>query len=229
MWLGPAPSRPYNRAYLPFVWRGWYDFGCGAIGDMGCYSFDTIFRVLKLGPPASVEASSTRTFKETYPSASIMHFQFPARGEMPPVRLTWYDGGLRPPRPAELEDGREMGRENEGLLFVGDRGSILCGFNGSDPRLIPESKMQEFKQPPKTLPRSAGNYREWIEACKGGKPGGANFEFEGPVTEALLLGNVALRAGKKLYWDGPGMKVVNPPDAQQYVTSEYRPGVSPLL
>lgn len=229
LWLGPAPSRPYNRAYLPFVWRGWYDFGCGAIGDMGCYSFDTIFRVLKLGPPASVEASSTRTFKETYPAASIMHFQFPARGEMPPVRLTWYDGGLRPLRPVELEDGREMGRENEGLLFIGDRGSILCGFNGSDPRLIPESKMQEFKQPPKTLPRSDGNYREWIQACKGGKPGGANFEFEGPVTEALLLGNVALRAGKKLYWDGPSMKVVNPAEAQQYVSSEYRPGVSPLL
>ena len=229
LWLGPAPFRPFNRAYLPFVWRGWYDFGCGAIGDMGCYSFDTIFRALKLGPPASVEASSTRAFKETYPAASIMHFQFPARGEMPPVRLTWYDGGLRPSRPAELEDGREMGRENEGLLFIGDRGSILCGFNGSDPRLIPESKMQEFKQPPKTLPRSAGNYREWIECCKGGKPGGANFEFEGPVTEALLLGNVALRAGKKLYWDGPSMKVVSPAEAQQYVTSEYRPGVSPLL
>jgi len=145
---------------------------------------------------------------------------------MPPVRLTWYDGGLRPPRPPELEDSREMGHENEGLLFVGDNGSILCGFNGSDPRLIPETRMQEFQQPPKTLSRSPGNYREWIEACKGGKPGGANFEFEGPVTETVLLGNVALRTGKKLYWDGPNMKVVNPVEAQQYVTSEYRPGFS---
>ena len=226
LWLGPAPARPYNRAYLPFVWRGWYDFGCGAIGDMGCYSFDTVFRVLKLGAPVAVEAISTKNFKETYPAASIMHFEFPARAEMPPVRLTWYDGGLRPPRPPELEDSREMGRENEGLLFVGDKGSILCGFNGSDPRLIPESRMQEFQQPPKTLSRSPGNYREWIEACKGGKPGGANFEFEGPVTETVLLGNVALRTGKKLYWDGPNMKVVNPVEAQQYVTSEYRPGFS---
>jgi predicted dehydrogenase len=226
LWLGPAPFRPYHRAYLPFVWRGWFDFGCGAIGDMGCYSFDTIFRVLKLGPPASVEASSTKTFKETFPAASIMHFQFPARGELPPVRLAWYDGGLRPPRPPELEDGREMGRENEGLLFVGDRGSILCGFNGSDPRLIPESRMREFQQPPKSLPRSPGNYREWIEACKGGKPGGANFEFEGPITEALLLGNVALRTGKKIYWDGPNMKVTGPAEAQQYVSAEYRPGFS---
>jgi hypothetical protein len=117
-----------------------------------------------------------------------------------------------------------MGRENEGLLFLGDKGSILCGFNGSDPRLIPESRMQEFKEPPKTLPRSPGNYREWIDACKGGKPGGANFEFEGPVTEAILLGNVALRSGKKLFWDSLNMKVVNSTEAQQYVNSEYRPG-----
>jgi predicted dehydrogenase len=224
LWLGPAPFRPYHHAYLPFVWRGWYDFGNGALGDMGCYSFDTIFRVLKLGPPESVETSSTRSFPETFPVASMVHFNFPARGEMPPVRVTWYDGGLRPPRPRELEDGREMGRENEGLLFVGDRGTILCSFNGGNPKLIPESKMQEFKQPPQSLPRSPGNDREWIEACKGGKPGGANFEFEGPITESLLLGNVALRTGKKLYWNGPEMKVLNLPEAQQYVRREYRQG-----
>jgi predicted dehydrogenase len=227
LWLGPAPFRPYHRAYLPFVWRGWYDFGCGAIGDMGCYSFDTIFRVLKLGPPQSVEASSTRTFQETFPAASIIHFNFlnfPARGEMPPVKVTWYDGGLRPPRPPELEEGREMGREREGLLFVGERGTIMCGFNGTSPVLIPEAKMKEFQPPPKTLPRSAGNYREWLDACKGGPAGGANFEFEGLVTEAVLLGNVALRAGKKLLWDGPNLKVVNVPEAQRYVRDEYRQG-----
>jgi len=224
LWLGPAPFRPYHHAYLPFVWRGWYDFGCGAIGDMGCYSLDTIFRVLKLGPPESVEASSTKSYPETFPAASIIHFRFPSRGDMPPVKLTWYDGGLRPPRPPELEEDRSMSRENEGLLFVGDKGTILCGFNGQNPKLIPESKMQEFKQPDKTLPRSPGNDREWIEACKGGKPGGANFEFEGPVTEAVLLGNVALRAGKKLSWDGPNMKVLNAPEAQQYVRGEYRQG-----
>ena len=224
LWLGPAPSRQYHHAYLPFVWRGWFDFGNGSLGDMGCYSFDTIFRVLKLGPPDSVEASSTKPFPETFPAASIIHFNFPARAEMPPVRLTWYDGGLRPPRPQELEEGRVMGIENEGLLFVGDRGTILCGFNGANPKLIPESKMQEFKQPPPSLPRSPGNDREWIDACKGGKPGGANFEFEGPITEALLLGNLALRTGKKLYWNGPEMKVLNVADAQQYVRREYRQG-----
>ena len=224
LWLGPAPFRPYSRMYLPFAWRGWYDFGCGALGDMGCYSFDTIFRVLKLGSPDSIEASSTRTFKETFPIASIIHFNFPARADQPPVRLTWYDGGLRPPRPRELEDGREMGQGNEGLLFIGESGTILCGFHGENPRLIPESKMKEFKQPTKTLPRSAGNNQEWIQACKGGSPGGANFEFEGPITEAVLLGNVALRAGKKLSWDGPGMKVINAAEAQQYVRDEYRQG-----
>jgi predicted dehydrogenase len=224
LWLGPAPFRPYSRVYLPFAWRGWYDFGAGALGDMACYSFDTVFRVLKLGSPNSVEASSTKTFKETFPIASMIHFYFGARSDMPPVRLTWYDGALRPPRPADLEDDREMGLENEGLLFIGDKGKIMCGFHGQKPRLIPESRMMDFTPPPKTLPRSAGNNEEWIKACKGGTPGGANFEFEGPITEAVLLGNVALRTGKKLYWDGPGMKVTNPADAQQYVRAEYRQG-----
>ena len=224
LWLGPAPFRPYSRVYLPFAWRGWYDFGAGALGDMACYSFDTVFRVLKLRSPESVEASSTKTFKETFPIASVIHFYFGARGDMPPVRLTWYDGSLRPPRPAELEEAREMGLENEGLLFIGDKGTIMCGFHGQKPRLLPESKMKDFTLPPKTLPRSAGNNEEWIKACKGGTPGGANFEFEGPITEAVLLGTVALRTGKKLYWDGPGMKVTNAADAQQYVRAEYRQG-----
>jgi predicted dehydrogenase len=224
LWLGPAPYRPYNHVYLPFVWRGWYDFGTGALGDMGCYSFDTISRVLKLGSPASVEAISTEVFKETFPVASIIHFNFPARGDMPPVKLTWYDGRLRPLRPDELEDGQEMGEENEGLLFVGTNGTIMCGFSGENPRLIPESKMKAFNQPPKTLPRSIGHDREWIEACKGGKPAGANFEFAGPITETLLLGNVALRSGKKLYWDGPNMKATNEPAANQCVNFEYREG-----
>ncbi len=225
LWLGPAPARPYNHVYLPFVWRGWFDFGTGAIGDMGCYSFDTIFRVLKLGPPASVEASSTRVLPETFPQASLLRFDFPARGDMPAVRIHWYDGGLTPPRPEGLQEGRDLtGEDNEGLLFVGDRGTIMCGFSGEEPRLLPESKMKTFQPPPKTLPRSIGHEREWIEACKGGKPGGANFEFEAPVTETILLGNVALRTGKKLYWDGPGMKVTNVPTAQPYVSPEYRQG-----
>ncbi len=229
LWLGPAPERPFNRAYLPFVWRGWADFGCGALGDMGSYSFDTIFRVLKLEAPTSVESSSSDRYDETYPLASMTHYTFPARGDMPPVKFTWYDGGLKPARPEELEENRPFknekeGEDGEGLLFVGDRGKILCTFNGGNPQIIPQSKMDAYKQPPKSLPRSPGNEREWLDACKGGKvkPGG-NFEFEGLVTETLLLGNVASRIGQKLTWDR-AILAVNSDKAQMYVRPERRKG-----
>ncbi|MGA7753273.1 MAG: Gfo/Idh/MocA family oxidoreductase [Candidatus Sulfotelmatobacter sp.] len=228
LWLGPAPMRPFNHAYLPFVWRGWDDFGCGALGDMGSYSYDTIFRVLKLEAPIGVEASSTDRYDETYPLASIIRYDFPARGDMPPVRFTWYDGGLKPARPEELEENRPLkgpGEEDEGLLFIGDRGKILCGFNGANPMLIPQSRMDSYQQPPKTLPRSPGNEREWLDACKGGKlkPGG-NFEFEGLVTETLLLGNVAVRSGQRLQWDHANLKANNSDVAQNYIRPERRSG-----
>src|ERR1700720_372456 len=161
LWLGPAPERAFNHGYLPFVWRGWGDFGCGALGDMGSYSFDTIFRVLKLEAPESVEASSSDRYDETYPLASIVRYSFPARGEMPPVKFTWYDGGLKPRRPDELEENRpfknDREEEDEGLLFVGDRGKILCTFNGGNPKLIPQTKMDSYQQPAKTLSRSPAN------------------------------------------------------------------------
>ena len=228
-WLGPAPERPYNHAYLPFVWRGFADFGCGALGDMGSYSFDTIFRVLKLEAPVGVESSSSDRYDDTYPLASMTHYNFPARGDMPPVKFTWYDGGLRPERPEELEANRPFknekeGEDGEGMLFVGDRGKILCTFNGGNPKIIPQTKMDSYKQPPKTLPRSPGNEREWLDACKGGKvkPGG-NFEFEGLVTETLLLGNVASRSGQKLTWDRSSLKV-NSEVAQKFVQPERRKG-----
>jgi predicted dehydrogenase len=228
LWLGPAPQRSFNHAYLPFVWRGWADFGCGALGDMGSYSFDTSFRVLKLEAPTSVNASSTDRFDETYPVASIVRYDFPARGDMPPVKFNWYDGGLKPPRPDELEDDRPLKgngeEEDEGLLFIGDRGKILCTFNGGNPKIIPQSKMDSYKQPPKTLPRSPGNEREWLDACKGSKvkPGG-NFEFEGLVTETLLLGNLATRIGQKLSWDHSRL-AVNSDVAQRLVRPERRSG-----
>ena len=229
LWLGPAPERPFHHAYLPFVWRGWADFGCGALGDMGCYSYDTIFRVLKLEAPMSVEASSTDRYDETYPLASIIRYHFGPRGDMPAVNFTWYDGGLRPPTPEEVSESQfskaDEEEENEGLLFVGDRGKILCGFNGSNPRLIPKAKMDAYKQPPKTLPRSPGNEREWLDACKGGKvkPSG-NFEFSGMVTETLLLGNLAIRAGQRLEWDRTNLKVLNSDAAQKIVAPERRKG-----
>ena len=228
LWLGPAPERAFHHAYLPFVWRGWTDFGCGALGDMGSYSYDTIFRVLKLEAPVSVEASSTDRYDETYPLASIIHYDFAARGDMPPVKFSWYDGGLKPPRPDELEKDRPFKaqgqEEDEGLLFVGDGGKILCGFNGSHLALIPQSRMDSYKQPPKTLPRSPGNEREWIDACKGGKvkPGG-NFEFSGLVTETLLLGNVAICTGQPIEWDRANLKV-NLDSAQKYVRPDRRSG-----
>jgi hypothetical protein len=217
--------------YLPFVWRGWADFGCGSLGDMGSYSYDTLFRVLKLEAPAAIEASSTDRYDETYPVASIIRYEFPARGNMPAVRYSWYDGGLKPPRPEELEEGRPFRGEgedmDEGLLFVGDSGKILCAFNGAHPKLIPQSKMDSYKQPPKTLPRSPGNEREWLDACKGSKvkPGG-NFEFEGMVTETLLLGNVAARTGQRLLWDRANMKVAdtNSDFTQKYISPERRKG-----
>ncbi len=231
LWLGPAPERPYNHVYAPFVWRGWADFGCGALGDMGSYSYDTIFRVLKLEAPITVEASSTDRYDETYPLASIIRYDFEARGDMPAVKFNWYDGGLKPARPQELEPDRpfkgEGEDEEEGLLFVGDSGKILCGFNGSHPKLIPQSKMDSYKQPPKTLPRSPGNEREWLDACKGSKvkPGG-NFEFEGLVTETLLLGNVAIQSGQRLSWDRANMKVANTNDdfTQKYISPVRRKG-----
>ncbi len=228
LWLGPAPERPFNHAYLPFSWRGWTDFGCGALGDMGSYSYDTIFRVLKLEAPVNVEASSTDRYDESYPLASIIHYQFAGRGEMPPVKFTWYDGGLKPPRPPELEPGRPLkgtGDEDEGLLFIGDSGKILCGFNGRGPKLIPQSKMDAFQPPPKTLPRSPGNEREWLDACKGGKTKtGGNFEFEGMVTETLLLGNVAVCTGEPISWDRPNMKANNSDLGQKLIRPDRRKG-----
>ena len=201
LWLGPAPEpRPYHAAYLPFiVWRRLRGFWLRRARRHGVRtSYDTIFRVLKLEAPESVEASSSDRYTETYPLASIVRYNFAARGNMPPVKFNWYDGGLKPPRPDELEADRtlthEDGRRRGRLLFVGDRGKILCGFNGSNPKLIPQSKMEVYKQPTKTLPRSPGNEREWLNACKGDKtkPGANSLNFTGMVTETLLrLGNVA--------------------------------------
>jgi len=229
LWLGPAPLRPYHPIYLPLVWRGWWDFGTSAVGDMGCYSFDTIFRALKLGAPRSVQATAAgfapRMWSplvwsdETYPRASVVRYEFPAREDMPPASLTWYDGGLRPPIPEEFE-GADLAIE--GLLFAGEKGKLLCDFTGGRPRLLPDARAREFQLPPKTIPRSIGHHREWIEACKGGPPAGACFEFSGPVTEALILGNVAVRARKKLLWDPAAFQVTNVPEANRYLHYEYR-------
>jgi predicted dehydrogenase len=216
---------------VPFRWRGWWDFGTGALGDIGCHSLDPVFRALKLGHPVSVQASSTRVNNETYPLASIVTYQFPARGELPPVKLVWYDGGLRPPRPEELEQGRGMG--SEGLLLIGDKGKMVFRRRGDDPvqSLVPQSLAKEYGQPPKTLPRSIGHYKEWARACKGGEPGGSNFDWAGPLTEAVLLGNIALRpelredlTTQTLLWDGPNLRYTNSDTANKFIQPEYRKG-----
>jgi len=216
LWLGVAPERPYNPAYHPFKWRGWHDFGTGALGDIGCHSFAPIQRALKLGPPTTIEAVSSPLFKETFPVASIVRYQFPARADLPPVKLVWYDGGLKPERPEGLEPERTLG--DGGTIYLGDKGAI---YNG---RLLPESRMREYKQPPKTLPRSPGHYREWILACKGGAPAGSNFDVAGPQAETILLGNIALLTKKRLEWDAENFRITNVPEANEYLRPKYREG-----
>lgn len=225
LWLGPAPKRPYNPAYLPFKWRGWWDFGAGALGDMGCHILDPAFWALDLGWPRSVKPITTKVNSETYPKVSLIEYEFEARAGMPPVKLTWYDGELKPPRPPELGPEREFG--TQGLLFVGDKGKLMCGTYGNHPRIIPETKMQEYAphQPEKTIPRVEGHHQDWVRACKEGKnPPSSNFEYAGPLTEMVLLGNLAIRAGRKIYWNGPEMKCTNYPEVNQYVRREYREG-----
>ena len=242
-WIGPAPYRPYNPAYHPFNWRAWLDFGAGALGDMGCHVMDPPFWALKLKYPVSVEASHSYDVREmwkridnteSYPRASVVHYQFPAREGMPPVKLHWYDGGILPESPADLEPGRDarkLGSDGSGTLFMGDKGVLVCGCYGGSPRLIPESKMREFERPSKTLPRIVGgkdgHERDWIRACKDGKPASSNFDYSGPLTETVVMGNLAmLNPGKKLNWDGEKMKVTNDDQANTYVNVPYREGWS---
>jgi predicted dehydrogenase len=229
IWLGPAPWRPYHPAYLPFNWRGWWDYGTGAIGDMGAHLIDQPFWALKLGHPLTVQASSTKFTKDSYPVAETITYQFPARGNMPPARMTWYDGGLKPPRPAVLDDGRMMGDEDGGCLLVGDKGMLMCGTYGANPRLLPEQLMQDYERPEKTIPRSPGIHEEWIAAIKAGKKSTTDFEYSGLLTEVMLLGNVALRMKDSktvLQWDGEKMEVTNLPEANQFIHKEYRQGWS---
>jgi len=225
LWVGPSPMRPYNPCYLPFAWRGWWDFGCGALGDMACHLLDPVFSALKLKYPLSVEACATKVNNETFPLASIVHYEFPARGDMPPVKLNWFDGGMKPPRPEELEPGRQM----TSVVFIGDKGKLMCGEYGDNPRLIPEKKMKEYKRPPQTLPRIEGGHHEknWIRACKGGEPACSNFDYSGPFTEAVVMGNLVLRRlDHKLLWDGANMKVTNDDEANKFVKQPCREGWS---
>ncbi len=231
LWLGPAPERPYHSAYLPTKWRGWWDFGTGALGDIACHYFDPVFRALKLETPSSVQASSTRVNEETYPVGSMITYEFLERAEMAAVKLTWYDGGLRPPRPDAITDGDVMG--TNGIMLVGDEGILMSDWD-SDWRIYPEQLAKDYGSPPKKLPRSPGHHAEWLDACKGGSLAGSNFDWAGPMTEAVLLGNVALRSQlrdqltkTKLLWDAQELNFTNHASANQFLRRPYRTGWDP--
>jgi predicted dehydrogenase len=233
LWLGTAPKRPYNRCYAPFKWRGWWDFGCGALGDMACHIMDPAYTSLKLEYPVSIEAVEQGNNDETFPAWSIITYQFPARGDMPPVKLVWYDGGKQPTRPEGVTPDEKLGDGENGTLFIGDKGMMACGCYGDGPCLIPKSKMADFNKPEKVIPSSTGHYQEWIDACKGIKPAEGNwcgnFDYAGPFTEMVLLGNLAVKAaGQKIEYDPVNMKVTNFPKANEWLQREYRKGYRDL-
>jgi predicted dehydrogenase len=225
LWLGPAPRVPYHPDYTPCGWRYFWDYGTSKIGDMGSHNMDPAFFALDLGYPEWVEARSAWGDREMRPFVSIVDYQFPARGALPPVKLTWYEG-LMPPRPDELEEDRVLTGGGNGILFVGEKGKIMCPGWAGNPRLIPETAMRSYTLPEKTLPRVGGIYRDWIDACKGGRKASSDWSYSGPFTEAILSGVVAMRVGEgeRLYWDWPEMKVTSHPEAEPLVFPEYRNG-----
>jgi predicted dehydrogenase len=241
IWLGPAPRRRYNPEYHPYNWRGWRDFGTGALGAIGCHVMDGAYWALKLAEASTftVEADSNGLTSESYPKASTVRYRFPARGDMPPVTLTWYDGGRRPDFLKELPDTREFIGSN-GTIFVGDKGkltfgAITAGTNPGQagPRFIPESMRQSYRPPKQTIPRLKGKRRwgkasrhedDWLRACKGGPPACSRFEVAGPLTEIVLLGNIALLSDTPIEWDSKNMKIVNEPDLNKHIRRRYRRG-----
>lgn len=239
LWLGPAPERPYHPSYHPFSWRSWWDFGTGVLGDIGCHQLSAVFKALRLGHPAWVEACSSNhqvpaeIANESAPVSSITRWFFPAspspvgggeggvRGaDRGPVIVTWWDGGLKPPRPEELEPERPFA-EGDWLLIVGDKGKMY------GPRIIPEARAKEIGAPRRVLTRSVGHYKEWLDACKGGSPAGSNFsDHAAHLTEVVLLGNIALRTKEKLLWDGLNLRCTNSEAANRLINPPYRSGWS---
>jgi predicted dehydrogenase len=241
LWLGPAPERPfkdqwpaghyalaqlkgeskkeprYKSVYHPWNFRGWWDFGTGALGDMGCHYFNTPFRALKLEHPIHIHASSTKLLAETAPLAAIVTYDFPARAGLPPVRMIWYDGGLKPPALAEFE-GQPL--PEGGALYIGDEGKML------GPTILPAARAAQFADTPKTLPRRGDTWAEWYQACHGGEAAGCHFAWAGPLTEAVLLGNIAIRTGQRLDWDAAQMKFANAVAANALVQEPYHNGWS---
>jgi predicted dehydrogenase len=215
LWLGPAPERPYHKAYHPFHWRGWWDFGTGNLGDMACHILDPIVWGLNPGAPLTVEAEGDPPHPESSPPWRIVRYEFKS------LRFTWYDGGKRPP------DDLSMGVKlpNQGSLVVGEKGTMLL-LHGGGYKLLPEPKFAGFQEPERTLPRPAGNdhHRDWLDSIKAGRQAGSNYAYAAGLTEVPLVGNVAYRVGKKLEWDSSNLKAKNCPEADPFIRREYRKG-----
>lgn len=246
LWLGPALYRPYHPNYTHAVFRGWYDFGGGSLADMGHYSLWSVFTVFNLGTPVSIEATPSHictlvdqvSVKQkndySFPAACTIRFKFAPRPDRPAFDIIWYDGGIRPSTPEELDaDNKEM--PSEGMMFVGDKGKILAGFRGENPRIIPEKKMRDYQgaqQAPQTPPQPEGRGqgasierdKEWVDAFKGGKPSSGNFLNAGAISDAINLGAVSLRTGRRILFDAENMKITNIPEANKYLSREYRKG-----
>jgi len=224
LWLGVAPRRPYHPAYLPGKWRGWYDFGTGALGDMACHICNVAFWGLDLRDPTAVECETSEQYDETFPAWSRVKWEFPANVSRPGVRFFWYDGGRKPA--PDLVGGREL--PDNGSIVIGEKGTLYVPSpDGAERVLLPEDRFKDFKQPPRSLPDSPGHHEEWIRNCRKGDLGldyMSHFVRAGAMTEALLLGAVAIRTGKRLEWDARKMKITNVPEANQYIDPPYRKG-----
>jgi predicted dehydrogenase len=237
-WLGPAPFRPYvaNRTYHDFNWRGWWDFGTGALGDMGCHTCNLPFMGLELGHPATISAVAGDLNPETYPAWATVTFEFPARGQRPPVKFVWWEGHKKDPKTGEkirnlpakqVTQGFEL--PPSGSMIIGEKASLLSFDDyGSGLHIVQGPNAEGFQAPPISLPRIKGgdsqHKLEWINAIKGGPPAMSNFDYAGMLTEFILLGNIAIRAGKQIEWDGPGMRVTNMPEANAWLKTDYREG-----
>jgi predicted dehydrogenase len=227
LWLGPVAERPYHSAYAPFRWRGWWDFGTGALGDIACHSMDASFWALDLGYPTRIEAESTRLFPETAPACSRITYTFPAKGSRPEVKVVWRDGSLYPARPKEITDPLAWPFDTSGQLWIGDAGKLVAGIYGENPRLLDPAKQAEVTAHPvaQKYPRTEGSYAEWIAACKGGTPAGSNIpDHSGPLTEMVLLGNLAVRTAQPVDVNPQTGAVLTTGIPEEYIRPRYRQG-----
>jgi predicted dehydrogenase len=217
LWLGPAPHRPYHSCYVPHDWHYWWDFGGGAFGNMGCHYFDLPFWALDLRYPTTIEADGPPPHPESTPAWQHVRYEFPARGNAPPVTLTWTHGN----KPPALFVENKLPAWAWGV-FVGTDGMLLASYPKR--MLWPEAKFADFEPPDPSIPPSIGHHQEWIAACKTGSPTTCNFDYSGAITEAMLLGNIAYRTGTKLKWDGKNMRITNSSEANNHLQREYRAG-----